>query len=662
MNRYQHVVSLGAIAMAAFSLGSTTAAAAPAQLSNDQCLVCHGVTAKKIEVEGLDGEPRAMGAYDPAKYVKGVHGKMQCVDCHGNIVDNKAPHQKTAESTVECAACHRDLYEKAKADGSARARPRLETVVRNATAYDVSFHARPDPDVPERPNATCTQCHDTHTFAIPATKKTPEHNAFRATVPEMCGTCHEDHIEDFRESVHGVALMKEGKADSAACHDCHTTHDIDNTSKSFVKLVITSNCGNCHEHQYETYKDTYHGQVYSLGYAHTAKCFDCHSSHDMQGVEHEESRMHVDNRLKACQKCHDGKKIPKATEGFISYGAHAHANDFEKYPEMWIASRFMVALLIGVFAFFWLHSGLWYYREWKDRKDGKSHPHMKLADMQFEDRRQRGPKHVLRFAFGWRFAHLLFAIVTMTLVLSGTTALFAESFWAPAVAELFGGPEVLGGVHRAAALFFLGIFLVHFVFVMFKLLVLERKTFKWFGPDSLIPNWQDLKDCYGMFMWFLGKGPKPLFDRWAYFEKFDYWAVFWGVNVIGFSGLMLAFPHVTAQYLPGWVFNVATLVHGEEAFLAAVFLFTVHFFNNHFRPDKLPPPDIVMFTGTLSLDEFRRDHPAQFRRLHRSGELEKYLVDAPAAPMRLGSKVLGLTLIAIGLILLVLVISGFLSH
>ena len=191
--------------------------------------------------------------------------------------------------------------------------------------------------------------------------------------------------------------------------------------------------------------------------------------------------------------------------------------------------------------------------------------------------------------------------------------------------------------------------------------LLRDKKFRWFGPDSLIPNWKDLTDCWGMFKWFVGKGEKPRFDRWAYFEKFDYWAVFWGVTIIGGTGVMLALPHVTATYLPGWIFNVATIVHGEEAFLAAVFLFTVHFFNNHFRPDKLPPPDIVMFTGTQSLEEFRRDHPAQYQRLVDAGELDKYLVDAPSRPMTLGSKILGIILIVAGLILLTLVIIGFLS-
>jgi hypothetical protein len=150
-----------------------------------------------------------------------------------------------------------------------------------------------------------------------------------------------------------------------------------------------------------------------------------------------------------------------------------------------------------------------------------------------------------------------------------------------------------------------------------------------------------------------------VFDRWTYWEKFDYWAVFWGMAIIGGSGLLLWFPGAASTVLPGWVFNVATLIHGEEAFLAAVFLFTVHFFNNHFRPDKYPPPDIVMFTGTVPLEEFKREHTLEYERLVKSGELRKHLVDAPPRQMTVGSRILGITLIVFGLILLVLVITGF---
>jgi len=186
------------------------------------------------------------------------------------------------------------------------------------------------------------------------------------------------------------------------------------------------------------------------------------------------------------------------------------------------------------------------------------------------------------------------------------------------------------------------------------------KTFEIFGPNSLMPRWQDLWDMIAMFKWFVGKGPRPQFDRWTYWEKFDYWAPFWGVTIIGVSGFMMWFPALTASFLPGWTFNVAMIAHGEEAFLAAVFLFTVHFFNNHFRPDKFPI-DIVMFTGAVPLHEFRREHTLEYSRLVQSGELARFMVDAPSAPMTLGSKVLGFTLIAAGLGLLALVLTGFLG-
>jgi hypothetical protein len=149
-----------------------------------------------------------------------------------------------------------------------------------------------------------------------------------------------------------------------------------------------------------------------------------------------------------------------------------------------------------------------------------------------------------------------------------------------------------------------------------------------------------------------------VFDHWTYWEKFDYWAPFWGVTIIGASGLMMWLPNITGTFLPGWVFNVAAIFHGEEAFLAVVFLFTVHFFNNHFRPEKFPL-DIVMFTGSMSLEDFRHEHALEYERLVRSGELGKFLVDAPSVPMTLASKLLGFTLIAFGLTLLAGVAVGF---
>jgi cytochrome b subunit of formate dehydrogenase len=315
----------------------------------------------------------------------------------------------------------------------------------------------------------------------------------------------------------------------------------------------------------------------------------------------------------------------------------------------------MIALLAGVFAFFWTHSALWFYREYRDRKEGRSVQHVAMHGLpQVEGR------HYQRFGGAWRIAHLAFALSVMTLVLTGMSVLFAESAWAPAFMKQIGSPKVSAIMHRAAAAIMLGIFFVHLAYMAFKV-VPRWNVSDWFGPNSLVPHWKDLGDAVAMFKWFFGQGPRPVFDRWTYWEKFDYWAVFWGMAIIGGSGMLLAFKEATASVLPGWVFNIATLVHGEEAILAAVFLFTVHFFNNHFRPDKLPPPDIVMFTGTVPLEEFRREHTLEYNRLVASGQLEKHLVDAPSRPMTVGSRILGLVLIACGLILLVIVLAGVLG-
>ena len=123
----------------------------------------------------------------------------------------------------------------------------------------------------------------------------------------------------------------------------------------------------------------------------------------------------------------------------------------------------------------------------------------------------------------------------------------------------------------------------------------------------------------------MGAGPRPRYGRWTYWEKFDYFAVFWGIFVIGSTGLMLWFPVFFTRLLPGWLINVATIIHSDEALLATGFIFTVHFFNTHLRPEKFPM-DIVVFTGRMPLVEFKRDKPAEYEALVASGQLEENLV------------------------------------
>jgi cytochrome b subunit of formate dehydrogenase len=655
------LIAASAVLLAGFLLPASAATDPPPAadpLGNAACLGCHesGKSAA-IEVPGHEaGETRKLGSVETRKYARGVHGEMRCVDCHTDIVDARAQHQKLPDARPpNCVSCHEALWQKVEKEGTTAENERLGMVMQNAEAYKSSLHASPDRDEPWHAKAYCEDCHSSHAFAVPP-KGSARRSAWHRSIPETCGSkCHEDQLEEYSTSIHGEELLENNNIKSAVCTDCHSSHSISNTSSDKFKLANTSACGNCHAAEFAAYHDTYHGQVNRLGYTYTARCYSCHGSHDIRAVDDPNSKVSAKNRLETCQQCHNDKKpgMHNATKGFASFGPHANTYDAKKYPQMFWSALFMRGLLLFVFAFFWAHSGLWYYREWRDRREGKRKL-VNVAGLGLDMH-----KHYQRFPLGWRIVHLCFALVVMALVLTGTTALFANTHWAQRVAAALGGPSVAARIHHVCAALFLGIFLVHFVYVMQKLL--RQRGFRWFGPDSLVPNWQDVRDCVGMFKWFLGRGPRPQFDRWAYYEKFDYWAVFWGTNIIGWSGLMLAFPHITAQYLPGWVFNVATLVHGEEAFLAAVFLFTVHFFNNHFRPDKLPPPDVVMFTGTQSLEEFHADHPAQFQRLLESGELQQRLVAAPSRGMHVASVILGLTLITAGLTLLVLVAIGFFS-
>ncbi len=178
------------------------------------------------------------------------------------------------------------------------------------------------------------------------------------------------------------------------------------------------------------------------------------------------------------------------------------------------------------------------------------------------------------------------------------------------------------------------------------------------GSTSMVANWKDVKDLFGHMRWFLGLGPKPQFERYAYWEKFDYWAVFWGMIVIGFSGYAMWFAPFFAHFLPGWALNAVLVIHSEEGLLAILFIFSIHFVNTHLRPDSFPM-DMVIFTGVESEEEFKHKRPLEYARMVREGKLEQRLGTAPAPWFVNFSRIVGFTAICIGLTLLVLTLTAY---
>jgi hypothetical protein len=163
------------------------------------------------------------------------------------------------------------------------------------------------------------------------------------------------------------------------------------------------------------------------------------------------------------------------------------------------------------------------------------------------------------------------------------------------------------------------------------------------------------------FRWFFGMGPRPRFDHFTYWEKFDYWAVFWGMAIIGTSGFMMWFSSFFARFMPGWLFNIVLLIHADEALMAIWFIFTIHFFNSHLRPDKCPI-DLVIFTGREKLEELQELRPAEYARLVAEGGLEAVQSDAPPLWLRNFGRVIGFTVIATGFLLLGLTFMAFLRE
>jgi len=240
-------------------------------------------------------------------------------------------------------------------------------------------------------------------------------------------------------------------------------------------------------------------------------------------------------------------------------------------------------------------------------------------------RSTRPEREFVRFTRLQRALHACMIVSFLSLATTGLSLKFSYTPWAATLSHLLGGFQTAGFIHRTAAVLMFGVFITHLV-DLYKLRQREYKSWRdlLLGPNTMLPTPQDGRQFLATMKWFLGRGERPQYGRWTYWEKFDYFAVFWGVFVIGFTGLTLWFPVFFTRFLPGWFLNVATIVHSDEALLATGFIFTVHFFNTHLRPEKFPM-DTTVFTGHVPLAELKRDKPLEYEALVASGELEAHL-------------------------------------
>ena len=256
-----------------------------------------------------------------------------------------------------------------------------------------------------------------------------------------------------------------------------------------------------------------------------------------------------------------------------------------------------------------------------------------------------------RFSPTHRLWHLGLVLVFMTLSVTGIAWMYYETSWGRGLASLFGGYSGTLEVHRIAGLVMMAGFVAHIVYMLTQI---DWKGFprSLMGPETLVFQWVDVKGFFAHLGWIFGLREHPRFDRWSWWEKFDYWAVWWGLIIVGITGLMLYNPVLTSEFMPGWLLNVALWVHRIEAVLAMGHIFTIHFTVEHWRPSSFPY-NASMFDGSIDLEDARHEHPGWVARLEKEGRLDAALVSPPPVPLRILYFVVGYAIILLGVFLLV---------
>jgi hypothetical protein len=363
-------------------------------------------------------------AVDPKKFGGSIHGQLTlaCVDCHTDLKKAKDfPHAEKL-ARVNCGTCHEAAVAAYNTSIHAAARRQIAgsvaaTCVDCHTTHDIRPAKDPassiyaltlpatcsrchgDPKIIQQGHiaignvaalyqdsihgravsksgllvaATCVSCHGGHDIRQ---KIDPASKVNRANIPATCGACHEGILTQYASGVHGIAAAQ-GNRKAAVCADCHTAHGIQRADVSSWQLDVIRECGTCHVNRIETYRDTFHGQVTSLGFVRVATCAACHGAHAILPASDPNSMTSKARVLSTCQQCH-----PNATAKFAQYDPHADKHDRSRNPILFFASYGMKWLLIGTFSFFGLHALLWFPRGFAERRrqNGRSKPERRPA-------------------------------------------------------------------------------------------------------------------------------------------------------------------------------------------------------------------------------------------------------------------------------------------
>jgi cytochrome b subunit of formate dehydrogenase len=534
-------------------------------------------------------------AYDAsvhgAAHSAGKKTMAECIHCHGahDIVaakDPRSPMYKLNAAKV-CARCHKNPELGRRLGIPAKLA---------ADTYAESIHGRQLLDKGLLVAPSCVDCHGGHDI-LPAQNPASKVSFFNVT--RTCGTCHEGIATQFTRGAHGkLYARKDPKAPT--CSSCHSAHSIQKPAPQY-KLETDKRCGACHERRLATHLETFHGRAHAMGRADVAACYDCHGTHEIVPVSDPASPVSAQNKLATCRKCHAA-----APANMASYWAHGDPSDRVHYPSLYWSYRALSALLLGVFGLFALHALTTSVAvAVRFRRDPRGFREL---------RRRRATQARTRFRPVDRFCHALTLVSFGLLVASGLPLKYHATGWAHRVFDLIGGASAARTLHRTGAVLTAVYLVVHLFSLIGPLwrardaargpdggLRIGRLIGLFFGPSSPLPGPGDVRDLTRHLKWLFGRGPEPRFGRFAYWEKFDYLGLMVGLTIVGLSGVVLWIPEQVTLLLPGYVINVAQMIHSDEALLAIGFIVTFHAFHFTLLSKLLRPLlDVDVSTGPAS--------------------------------------------------------------
>ena len=207
----------------------------------------------------------------------------------------------------------------------------------------------------------CSSCHINFSHNPHEMVKNAEF--FAKTAGEACRNCHDDQFEMYKQSYHGT-LNREGVVagvKAPLCVDCHGAHEVKKVDTLEYRQEIQDVCGKCHGGRESTFLDSYHGKAITLGRGAVATCVDCHGSHSILPVSNPKSTLSEANILPTCQGCH-----PEASTGFTTFLVHITPTSPKAPLIVFGVAMFYLAMIVAVFIFGGVHTLLYIIRGLKD--------------------------------------------------------------------------------------------------------------------------------------------------------------------------------------------------------------------------------------------------------------------------------------------------------